>query len=312
MQAQNTLSAGAHPVMWRVWLKTARPMTLSATASPLLVGTALAGYEGTFHPLPFVAALLSSLFLQIGANYFNEYFDYAYGLDHAGSLGASTVIFRNEMTARQVLLGGVGSFVLAALFGIYLVATVGPAILLFGLAAMAIAYFYSAKPFKLASRGFGDPLVYLAMGMLMTWGAYFVQIQQWSWHAFAASVPVGLLVVSILNMNNVRDYEDDMAVAKRTVVVRFGRAFGQRYHAVLLYGAYVATLIFALVGLLPLVTIGVFVTLPVAYGIVRDTLHASDRRAFVLGIKRTSQLHLYFGVALAVCLLIATVAHLSR
>jgi 1,4-dihydroxy-2-naphthoate polyprenyltransferase len=314
MQAQKTLSAGArpNPAPWRVWLRTARPMTLSATVSPLLVGTALAGYEGTFHVLPFVAALLSGLLLQIGANYFNEYFDYAYGLDHAGSLGASTVIFREEMTARQVLLGGVISFALAALLGVFLIVVVGPAILLFGLAAMAIAYFYSARPFKLASRGFGDPLVYLAMGLLMTWGAYFVQMQRWSWHAFAASVPVGLLVVSILNMNNVRDYEDDLAVAKRTVVVRFGRAFGQRYHAALLYGAYVATLIFALVGLLPPLTIGVVVTLPLAYGIVRDTLHAGERRAFVGVMKHTSQLHLYFGVVLAACLLFATVVHMAR
>src|SRR5262249_34547130 len=227
-QVQKTLGSTPRPAAWWVWLKTARPFTLTATASPIVVGTALAAYEGTFHPLTFVVTLLSSLCLQIGANYFNEYFDYAYGLDHAGSLGASTVIFRDEMSAGQVRMAGILSFALATLLGLYLIAQVGVAIIYFGLAAMAIAYFYSAKPFKLASRGLGDPLVYLAMGFLMTWGAYYVQIQRWSWHAFAASVPVGLLVVSILNMNNVRDYEDDLAVQKRTIVVRFGRHFGQR------------------------------------------------------------------------------------
>jgi 1,4-dihydroxy-2-naphthoate polyprenyltransferase len=312
VRTQQTLAAGAQPAAWKFWLKTARPFSLTATVSPILVGTALAAYEGTFRPLIFAATLLSCLFLQIGANYFNEYFDYAYGLDHAGSLGASTVIFRGELAAAQVRNGGIASFALAALFGLYLIVVVGPAILLFGLGAMAIAYFYSARPFKLASRGLGDPLVYLAMGFLMTWGAYFVQLQRWSWHAFAASVPVGLLVVSILNMNNVRDYEDDLAVAKQTIVVRLGRRFGQRYHAALLYGAYLATAIFALVGLLPLVTVGVFVTFPLAYGIVRDTLHTTERRAFVVGIKRTSLLHLAFGCALALCLLIATVAHMPR
>ena len=312
MQAQKTLDAGARPTVWRVWVKTARPMTLTATASPIFVGTALAGYEGVFSAPIFFATLLSCFCLQIGANYFNEYFDYAYGLDHAGSLGASTVIFRGEMTARQVLLGGIFSFALAALFGLYLIAAVGPSILLFGLGAMAIAYFYSAKPFKFASRGLGDPLVYLAMGFLMTWGAYYVQLQRWSWHAFAASVPVGLLVVSILNMNNVRDYEDDLAVAKKTLVVRFGRPFGQRYHALLLYGAYATTAVFALAGLLPLITLGVFVTFPLAYSIVRDTLHATERRAFVVGIKRTSLLHLAFGVALALCLVLAALTHMPR
>src|SRR6266567_4842901 len=138
---------------WKVWVKTARPFSLTATVSPVLVGTAVAAYDGTFHLVSFLAALFSGVFLQIGANYFNEYFDYRYGLDHPASLGSTTVIFRHEMTAQQVLGGGIASFVIAALFGIVLIVISGPAILLFGLAGMSIAYFYSAKPFKFASRG---------------------------------------------------------------------------------------------------------------------------------------------------------------
>src|SRR2546421_10534884 len=219
------------PIAWKVWVKTGRPVTLTATVSPILVGTAVAFYEGTFHLVTFLLTLVSSLFLQIGTNYFNEYFDYRYGLDSLESLGASTVIFRNEMTATQVLMGGIGSFVMAALLGLLLIYFVGPAILLFGLAGIATAYFYSAWPFKFASRGLGDIMVYLAMGLLMTWGAYYVQIPHWSWRAFAASVPVGFLVTAILNMNNVRDYQEDLAVEKRTLPVRFGLMFGRWYHA---------------------------------------------------------------------------------
>src|SRR6266702_7624767 len=80
---------------WKVWVKTARPFSLTATVSPVLVGTAVAAYDGTFHLVSFLAALFSALFLQVGANYFNEYFDYRYELDTAESLGASTVIFRH-------------------------------------------------------------------------------------------------------------------------------------------------------------------------------------------------------------------------
>src|ERR1700681_235765 len=116
--------------VWRIWLKTSRPMTLTAAVSPVLVGTAIAGYEGTFHIVTFLVTLFSCLFLQIGTNYFNEYFDYRYGLDHAGSLGAMTVIFRKEMTANQVLGGGILCFVFAAIAGLYLIFTVGPVIIL--------------------------------------------------------------------------------------------------------------------------------------------------------------------------------------
>lgn len=287
------------PAAWKVWLKTARPFSLTAAVSPVLVGTAVAAYDGTFNAVRFLAALLSGLFLQVGANFFNEHFDYRYGLDHAGSLGSSTVIFRHEMTAAQVLAGGIGSFAIAAVFGLLLIVLSGPAIILFGLAGMIIAYFYSARPFKFAARGLGDILVYIAMGFLITWGAYYVQIQRWSWLAFAASVPVGLLVTAILNMNNVRDYQDDLAVQKLTLPVRFGQVFGRRFHAFLLLGSYIAVTLFVLFRLLPLYSLAVWLTFPLAFSNVRSVLTATERKAFVIGIKRTAALHFQFGVILA-------------
>jgi len=290
---------------WRIWLKTGRPFSLTATVTPILVGSALAAYMGRFNWGLFLITLFAGLFLQIGTNYFNEYFDYRYGLDHPGSLGSMTVIFRKEMSAGQVLGGGIFCFAMATLLGIILIILVSPAIILFGLVALAIGYFYSAEPFKLASRGLGDVMVYIAMGFLMTWGAYFVQLHNWSWSAFAASVPVGFIVVAILNMNNVRDYQDDLAVNKRTLPVRFGQRFGQWFHAFLLIGSYVAVTIFALTGLLPLLSLLVWFTFPLAFTNVRDVLSATNRSAFIVGIKRTSFLHLEFGAVLALGILLA-------
>lgn len=287
------------PGAWKVWVKTGRPFTLTATVSPLLVGTAVAAYEGVFHLLNFLLALLAALFLQIGTNYFNEYFDYRYGLDSPASLGASTVIFRKEMSARQVFGGGVVCFVLAICCSLGLILLVGPAIILFGLIGMAIAYFYSARPFTLARRGLGDVMVYLAMGWLMTWGAYYVQIPQWSWRAFAASVPVGLLVTAILNMNNVRDYQEDYQVHKLTLPVRFGQTFGVWYHTSLLCGSYVVVSLGVLLHWLPVFSLLVWITFPLAFLNIRAILSAVDRRAFIVGIKRTSMLHLQFGCMLA-------------
>ncbi len=302
--SEMTQRARMQPV-WKIWLKTGRPMTLTATLSPLLVGTAVAAYDQVFRPVNFLLALLAGLFLQIGTNYFNEYFDYRYGLDSPESLGASTVIFRGEMTAGQVFGGGLACFGLALLLGLGLIALVGPAIILFGLVGMAIAYFYSARPFTLARRGLGDVMVYLAMGLLMTWGAYYVQIPRWSWTAFFASVPVGLLVTAILNMNNVRDYQDDRRVHKLTLPVRFGLTFGAWYHTCLLVGSYLVVTLFVMLRWLPIYTLTVWITFPLAFLNVRTVLTALDRRAFILGIKRTSLLHLQFGTVLALGLLLA-------
>lgn len=290
---------------WKTWLKTGRPFTLTATLSPLLVGTAVAVYERVFSPLHFALALLAGLFLQVGTNYFNEYFDHRYGLDSPESLGASTVIFRGEMTTRQVFGGGLACFIVALLLGLALIALVGPAIILFGLIGMAFAYFYSARPFTLARRGLGDVMVYLAMGLLMTWGAYYVQIPRWSWTAFFASVPVSFLVTAIMNMNNMRDYQDDLRVRKLTLPVRFGQTFGSWYHACLLSGSYLAVTLFVILRLLPVHTLIVWLTFPLAFLNVRAVLTAIDRSVFIVGIKRTSLLHLQFGGVLALGLLLA-------
>jgi len=300
-----TRENGSARPSWKTWVKTGRPFSLTATLSPLLVGTAVAVYEGVFRPLNFLLALLAGLFLQIGTNYFNEYFDYRYGLDSVESLGSSTVIFRKEMTAGQVLGGGVACFVLAILLSLALIYLVGPAIILFGLVGMAIAYFYSARPFTLASRGLGDIMVYLAMGLLMTWGAYYVQLPRWSWLAFLASIPVGFLVTAILNMNNVRDYQEDRQVRKLTLPVRFGQSFGVWYHTCLLFGSYLAVTLFVLLRWLPIYSLVVWITFPLAFLNVRSVLTALDRKAFIVGIKRTSLLHLQFGAALAIGLLLA-------
>jgi 1,4-dihydroxy-2-naphthoate octaprenyltransferase len=259
---------------------------------------------GNFRFDLFAATLLSCLFLQIAANYFNEYFDYRYGLDHEGSLGASTVIFRNEMSAGQVLGGGIGSLVIASLFGIYLITQIGIPIIIFGLSAAAILYFYSAKPFQFSARGLGDVMVFLAMGFLMTWGSYYVQLQSWSWSVFAACIPVGCLVTAILNMNNTRDYQDDKAVDKLTLPVRFGIDFGKRFHMTLLYGAYIAATVAVIIGVLPFTSLLVWLTFPLAFANVRDVLAGQQRTAYMVGIKRTAQLHLIFGVVYAVGILI--------
>src|SRR5947209_3830216 len=81
---------GKYLPAWKVWVKTARPFSLTAAVSPVLVGTAVAAYDGAFNMVRFLAALLAGLFLQIGANYFNEYYDYHYGLDPPGSFGSMT------------------------------------------------------------------------------------------------------------------------------------------------------------------------------------------------------------------------------
>ena len=290
---------------WKIWWKTSRPFTLIASACPVMVGTTLAAYEGVFHANTLFITFIWYLFYQIGTNYFNEYYDYLYHLDHHQSLGAMKVIFRNEMTPHQVLWGGIISYGIAILFSLVLIYQFGLLILLVGIIWMLIGYFYSAKPLQLACLGLGDVAVYLVMGFSMTCISYYVQIPHWSWRAFVASVAVGLLATAMLNMNNVRDYADDLAVNKRTLPVRFGLKFGQRFHIVLLIGSYAVITFFSLVGFFPLSSIAVWLTFPWAFRNMRAVLGTTERKVFIASMKQTALLHFLFSMILALSIIIA-------
>ena len=88
----------------RIWLIAARPRTLPAAVAPVLVGTALAASEDVFRPLAFVAALVGSIFIQIGTNLSNDYSDARRGADTEDRLGPVRVTAGGLVPPRQVLV----------------------------------------------------------------------------------------------------------------------------------------------------------------------------------------------------------------
>ncbi|HEY5189902.1 MAG TPA: 1,4-dihydroxy-2-naphthoate octaprenyltransferase, partial [Solirubrobacteraceae bacterium] len=110
----------------------ARPRTLPAAVAPVLVGTALAGYAGVFHPLRFVAALLGAILIQVGTNLSNDYSDARRGADADDRLGPVRVTAGGLVPPRQVLIATYATFALAVLAGVYLVVVAGWQLLLVG------------------------------------------------------------------------------------------------------------------------------------------------------------------------------------
>lgn len=233
---------------YQVWLLAARPRTLPAAAAPVIVGSALAYYDGFFQPGLALAALMAALLLQIGANLANDVFDYYRGADMPGRLGPLRVTQAGLLTPRQVLTGMWLTFGLAALLGLYLAYAAGWGVLLIGLSAILAALAYTGGPFPYGYYGLGDLSVFLFFGVAAVVGTYYVQAEEISALSIWASLPMGFLITAILVVNNLRDIASDRLVGKRTLAVRLGERGTCWEYVVCLVGAYLVPLLLALTG----------------------------------------------------------------
>src|SRR5436305_14942425 len=154
----------------------ARPRTLPAAVAPVLVGTALAGFQHVFHPLRFVAALVGAVFIQVGTNLSNDYSDARRGADTEDRLGPVRVTAGGLVPPKQVLLATYISFGVAVLAGAYLIAVAGWLLLAIGAASILAGVLYTGGPRPYGYEGFGELFVFLFSGIVAVVGAYLVQV----------------------------------------------------------------------------------------------------------------------------------------
>jgi 1,4-dihydroxy-2-naphthoate octaprenyltransferase len=227
-----TAAVPAPPSRLAAWALATRPKTLVAGVVPVAVGTALAYRAGAFQWLPALAALVGALFIQVGTNLVNDYFDFKRGADTSERLGPARATQQGWLSPAAVFTGAMVCFGLAFLVGLYLVWVAGWPLVVIGLTSLAAGYAYTGGPFPLAYNGLGDVFVLVFFGFVAVGGTYFVQAGTVTPAVLLAAVPVGLLGVALLAVNNTRDEPTDRAAGKRTLVVRFGTGFGRAEWAV--------------------------------------------------------------------------------
>ena len=290
--------------MVTVWLLAARPATLPAAVVPVLVGTAVGAARAGFRPLPFVAALLGALLIQVATNFANDYSDFHRGADTAERLGPTRVTQSGLLTPAQVLRGIVATFGLAVLLGLYLVWVGGWPILAIGVASILAGLAYTGGPWPFGYHGLGDVFVFVFFGLVAVMGSAYLQTGRWSALAAAAAVPVGLLVTNILVVNNLRDLPTDRVAGKGTLAVRIGERATRLQYALLAAVAYLVPLLLAVAGRAPRPVLLTWITLPLAAALVRQVLGGLAGRELNAVLKRTGQLEMAFGVLLAAGLLL--------
>jgi 1,4-dihydroxy-2-naphthoate polyprenyltransferase len=276
------------------WLAGARPRTLPAALAPVLVGTGAAAALDGFRLVPALLALLVALALQVAVNYANDYSDGVRGSD-AVRVGPMRLVGSGAATPRQVLGAALASFAVAGVAGLALAALSSWWLVAVGAACLAAAWTYTGGPLPYGYRALGEVFVFVFFGLVAVVGTTFVQTGSVDGLAVAASVPIGLLSVALLVVNNLRDIEGDAAVGKRTLAVLLGDR-----------GTRIAFAALPAVAFAVVVAIGVtrpwallaLLAVPLAVPPVRTVLFGGRGPALIAALQGTGLLTLVTGVLL--------------
>lgn len=208
------------------WVLSARPRTLSAAAAPVLLGCALAWSQSSFQWVPALLCLGFALLIQIATNYANDYFDGVKGTDTPERIGPTRSVAAGLVTPAAMWRATLLVLAMAFVTGMGLLLYGGWPLLIVGILSILCALAYTGGPFPLAYLGLGDVFVVLFFGLIAVMFTFYVQTGYFSGASLLVGLACGLVVNTILVVNNFRDIPTDRKAGKMTLPARFGRGFG--------------------------------------------------------------------------------------
>ncbi|MGY6773675.1 1,4-dihydroxy-2-naphthoate polyprenyltransferase [Gallibacterium sp. ZY190522] len=236
----------------KMWFETARPKTLPLAIASIVTGSALAYYYHQFDATIALLALITATLLQIVSNFANDYGDHIKGSDTVERIGPLRGIQQGAITFSQLRLGLILVTFASMISGVALIAVACQtwndvlAFIVLGILAIiaSITYTVGKKPY--GYMGLGDVSVFIFFGLLGVCGTFYLQSHLLNWAMILPAMMSGLLAVAVLNINNLRDVEQDRKSGKNTLIVRIGAVAGRYYHISLIFLAALFALLFAL------------------------------------------------------------------
>lgn len=228
----------------KVWIEAARPKTLAAAFTPVIVGAGIAWHDSVFNTTSTSVALICAFLIQIGTNFANDYYDFIKGADTHERIGFQRATAAGLIAPKTMRNATIITMGLAFLIGQYLIWIGGWQVLVIGLLSLLFGILYTGGPYPLGYNGLGDIFVFIFFGIVAVMGTYYVNALEWSGASFWASLAVGGLCTNILVINNLRDVEQDTKAGKRTLGVMFGETALKMEYSLMLLLAYAVPLHF--------------------------------------------------------------------
>ncbi len=288
----------------QAWWLAIRPRTLPASISGVITGSALAVHFQKSRLLPALASLFVALLLQIGSNLANDVFDFEKGADSGERLGPTRVTQAGLLSPQEVKTGMWVVFAIAGVFGLYLAFVSSMWVIPIGILAILSAIAYTAGPYPLGYHGLGELFVFFFFGLVSVVGTYFVQAKALHPLIWWMSIPVGLIIVGILVVNNLRDIASDRSSGKNTLAVRFGEKFAKIEYTCCLLLPFFLIVIYIVAGWIPWTSLLIFIALP----LLLQTLHifyTSNGKKLNIALGNTGLISFFFSVLIFVAFVIA-------
>ncbi|WP_298638496.1 1,4-dihydroxy-2-naphthoate octaprenyltransferase [uncultured Prevotella sp.] len=233
---------------FKAWLLAARPKTLTGASVPVMIALAMAytDLQGNgFRIIPAVLCALFAFVMQIDANFVNDYFDFISGKDDEQRLGPARACAMGWIDVAKMKVGIVITTVIACIIGLPLVIYGGVEMILVGALCVVFCFLYTTL---LASRGLGDLLVLVFFGIVPVCATYYLQTDTCTWVVFLASLACGLVIDTLLVVNNYRDIDNDRRAGKKTLIVMIGADKGRLLYLWLGIIASLMGVVFAVYG----------------------------------------------------------------
>ena len=283
------------------WVLGARPRTLPAAISPVLVGASLAHRESN-QPNYFniLLALIVSLALQVAVNYANDYSDGIKGTDEK-RVGPIRLVGSGMATPTSVKRAAFIAFGVAAIAGLALSLRTSPLLILVGLISIIAAWRYTGSSNPYGYQGLGEIAVFIFFGVVATCGTFYAGTLTLNWKALLLSIPVGALACALLAINNLRDLPKDALVGKRTLAVRLGDQKARTLFNNLLIGAHLFALVASTISIWCVAT---FALLPLTLSIRKQINAGALGVELIPLLGKTGRLQLLLSTTLALALLL--------
>ena len=273
-----------------------RPHSYPASIAPVLFGATYAlGYESKFSILKFILFLLACLLIQAATNLFNEYYDYKHGLDKIDSEGISGSIVKGNLSSKEVMVGALVLYVLAFGLGLILTFMTSIYVLLVGLVCMLAGYFYTGGKYPIAYSPFGEVVSGFFMGTIIIALSFYFQTGYVNADIIIVSLPLFIMIGTILLANNIRDLDNDKESGRRTYAILVGRNNAIKTMAISFIVVYLLNVLFIVTKYASWWNLLVFVTIPLAIKIIKGFSKNNHKKTMAPYMVLTAKLTIFVG-----------------